>query len=112
MNLKELEKMGAFVPDAPVKKDIRFTLDTDEEFTATIYVRKLSIGDYEKVFATKDDRTARAISAAVMLGDGKERIPADKAYSLHPGLANAMLEAFYEVNGGKKSPTPIGSSTT
>jgi hypothetical protein len=106
MSLKELEKLGGFLSDVLVEKEIRFKLDDDVEHVATVFVKKLGLGEYERLFATKDDKhgtSSNIIAAAVSLGEGgKERIPVEKAYRLHKGLANAMLAAFSEVNGGKK----------
>jgi hypothetical protein len=105
--LKELRAMGALVSDIPVPKKITFTLDDGVERTYDIHVKRLSVGDHEKLFiADKDQqsRTAKLISEAITLGaDGKERLPFKEAYSLHPSIASAMLGAFNEVNGAKKT---------
>jgi hypothetical protein len=109
MQLKQLEELGGFLSDVLVEREIRFKLDDAVEHTATIYVKKLGLGEYERLFAAraeKDDKfgtSARIIAEAVSLGEGgKERIPVEKAFRLHKRLANAMLDAFQEVNGGKK----------
>lgn len=112
MSLKDLQALGAFVSDKPVKKTITFNLPdpNDEgatvEHTYDIHVKKLAIGDYETLFLTdKEDRsrTATLISNAITLGkDGKERIDFKDAYRLHPNLAGAMVAAFNEVNSAKK----------
>lgn len=114
--LKELEAAGGFVPDKPIKKDIRWEKD-GEEFTATIHVRMLNIGDFEDLFLADSDeraRTAKAISVGIRLGpDGKEPIPFEKAYKLYPALAASMFKAFNEVNTLKKLSRPAkGSSAT
>lgn len=105
--LKELQKMGGFVSAAPVKKDITFKLDGDDEYTATIHVRKLSAGDYESIFVADSEgrsRTATVISQAITLGpEGKEKVSFEDAYRMHQGLASAMVTAFNEVNAAKKS---------
>lgn len=115
--LKELETMGGFVSDKPVKKEITFTLDSEEEITATIHVKRLNIGEFEGLFLADPDeraRTAKAISVGIRLGEnGTEVIPFEKAYKLHPRLAAAMFNAFNEVNMAKKSSRPAkGSSAT
>lgn len=114
-SLKDLQALGAFVSDKPVKKEITFKLDGDDEYTATIHVKKLSVGDYETLFLTeKEDRsrTATMISQAVTLGpDGKERISFEQAFKLHAGLAGAMVNAFNEVNLAKKSSRPATGSS-
>lgn len=105
--LKELRGLGAFIPDKPIKKEIKFKLDSDEELSASIHVKRLSIGDYESLILNETDtrsRTAKMISSAITLGDdGKERISFEDAYRLHPSLAGAMISAFNEVNSAKKS---------
>lgn len=116
-SLKDLKAMGAFVPEKPLKKEIRFKLDGDEEFVATVHVKKVGIGDYESLFlGDKEERsrTAKAISEIVTLGDdGKEKIGFEDAYKLHPSLAGAMLNAINEVNATKKSsPRATGSSAS
>lgn len=115
--LKDIETIGGFVPDKPVKKEIRFTLDGEEELIATIHVKKMNIGEFETLFLGDTEeraRTAKAISVCVRLGeDGKEVIPFEKAYKLNPSLAGAMFHALNEVNTVKKTSRPAkGSSAT
>ncbi len=105
-SLKDLKALGGFVSDKPVKKEIKFKLDGDDELTATIHVKKLAIGDYEALFLVDNEdrsRTAKVISEAITLGDGTERITFKDAYRLHTSLAGAMISAFNEVNTTKKS---------
>lgn len=106
--LEQLSTTGAFVPTAPVKTEITFTLDDGIQHTGDIFVKRLSIGDHEKLFMgapDKESRTALVISEVITLGEnGKERISFNKAYQLHPSIAGAMLNAFNEVNkGGPKN---------
>ncbi len=112
--LKERQKLGGGVPSAPIKKDISFKLDGDEDITATIHVKKLSSGDYENLFLgdkEKRSQTAKMISEAITLGeDGKERITFEQAYQLHPNLAGAMVNAFNEVNLAKKTSRATNAS--
>lgn len=119
MSLKELEALGAFIKDEPIRREIKFKLDDGTEHSAVIHVKKLSVGTYEKLFLgileDKNGRSARVISEGITLGEtGKEKIPIEKAYTLHRGIATAMLDAFTEVNGGKPKNLrpPISSSTT
>lgn len=76
--LKELKALGGLVPTAPIKKEIKFKLDGEDEFTASIHVKKLSVGDWEVIFLAPGDersRTAKLISETVTLGDdGKEKL--------------------------------------
>jgi hypothetical protein len=104
--IRELRASGAFRSGKPVEKEIRFKLDDDTEHVATIYVKRLSIGETERAFieaAGADlSRAAKIISEVVSLGkDGAERIPIGDADKLHPSLAKAMLDAVTQVNGKK-----------
>ena len=114
-SMKELKAKGGIVSSVPVKKEIKFKLDGDDEFTASIFVKKLAIGDYESLFLVDGEersRTAKIISEAVTLGDdGKEKISFKDAFQLHPALAGAMIVAFNEVNAAKKSSAPATVSS-
>lgn len=114
-SLKELQALGGFVPDKPVKKEIKFSLDSDDELTAVIHVKKLSVGEYEAMFMSGEEgrsKSARVISDTISLGpDGKERLTFEQAYKLHPRLAAAMFDAFKEVNLAKKPSAPATDSS-
>lgn len=114
-SIKDLQQLGGFVSDKPIKKTITFKLDDDEELSAEIWVRKLSIGDYEQLYIADADnrsRTAKAITVGIRLGaEGKEVLSFEQAFKLHPRLAGAMLEAFNEVNTPKKSSRPKNDSS-
>lgn len=105
-SLKELNEIGAFVPDGLVKREIKFRLDKgSDEYTAVIHVRRLSIGSYDDINVglepDQTSRLAKLISTAVRLGEnGEEVISYGKAYQLNRRLANAMLAAVTDVNGG------------
>lgn len=115
--LKQLTTQGGFVAAAPIVKHITFEID-GEKLEADIHVRQIGIGEYEDAYLDdgkdKRSKTAKIISEAITLGDdGKERISFEDAYRLKPPLAGAILEAFNEVNGGKKpSPAATDSSVT
>lgn len=116
-SLKELKAMGAFIPDEPIKKEIKFRLDDGQEVSTTIFVKRLNIGEYESLFLSdKEDRsrTAKMIAEGIRLGDkGQERLTFQQAFTLHPSIAGAMIGAFNEVNTPKKSlPPEKGSSAT
>lgn len=109
-SLASLKAMGAVVDAAPIPRDITFTLDDGVEQTFTIFVRRMSIGEAEKVLRSSTDHErsqyALIISSSVSLGEnGSEVIPYTTAYQFHPALANAMVDAVNEVNGNvpKKS---------
>lgn len=106
LDKKKLKEIGAFVPDVPVKREIKFKL-AGQEYDATIHVRQLSAGDYETIFLAGESgrsQTAEVISKCVTLGDsGKEKISFEEAYKLHPSVAAAMIDSFNEVNAQKKA---------
>lgn len=106
MKLSELTVMGAFIPDGLVKKEIKFKLDDGEERKHDIFIRRLSIGVHEQIWAGGDEsqsRTARLLSAAVRLGeDGKEQMTYDQAFRLDSRIALAMTTAIQEVNGAER----------
>lgn len=112
-SIKDLEKLGGFVPDAPVKKEVPFYL-AGPDVTVSIFVKRLGIGAYEALFLNDKDersRTARAISEAVTLGEkGEQRLTFDQAYKLDPQLAREILTAFNEVNSPKKPSAPATDS--
>lgn len=115
--LKDLKAMGAFIPDTPIEKEIKFRLDDGEEVSSTIFVKRLNIGEYESLFLNDKEersRTAKMISEGIRLGDkGQERLTFQQAYTLHPSIAGAMITAFNEVNTPKKASRPeSGSSAT
>lgn len=102
--LQELKAIGAFYAPEPVQKQIKFVL-AGQEYEATIWVKKISLGERDRMAAmsASDDRSSSAliISEVVTLGDdGSEKLSLDDAYRLAPQLADAMLIAAREVNGG------------
>lgn len=106
--LSDFANSGAFISEVPIKRTITFTLDDGVEHTGDIHVKRLSIGDHEKLFLAatdKESRTALLISQVITLGEGgKEKISFEKAYKLHPSLAGAMIKEYQEVNkGGEKN---------
>lgn len=102
MNLKELKAKGAFVPVHPIKKSVTWK-NEDEEVSFDVFVRKMSFGDYERLFlAESDDRSrmARVLCESVKLGDeGKDSLSYEDAYQLNPSFARVLLDAVNEVNG-------------
>lgn len=104
MKLAELEARGGMVDPTLVKKNITWVKkDADgkeESLNFDIFVRRSSFGIIDSLIGS-DDRSQRSmlIAQAIRLGDhGEEAIPYEKAYGLEPSLANAMMEAFIEVN--------------
>ena len=104
-SIADLKALGAFVPDAPVEKEITFRID-EHDYTAVIFVKKMSVADQERIVvgstAEDGERGAKTISELVLLGDGKERLPFGEALKLHPAIAKAMMLAVAEVNGAAK----------
>lgn len=104
--LKELKAAGGFVPSKPIPKHISYSYD-DTDFEADIFVKKLSLGEYEAMLGLDGDKRSRSalmISSSIKFdGDGKEGISFEDAYRLRPELGDALLAAFREVNIPKKS---------
>lgn len=117
--LNELKSKGGLAQEAPIAKKISY-VGVDEngeavDYEADIFVKDLSVGDYEKLYLTIDDnrsRTAKVISEAVTLGKrGEEKIPFETAYKLKKPLADAMVAAVAEVNAPKKVSRPATDSS-
>src|ERR1044072_8922613 len=113
LNIQQLQDGGAFVPDAPVKKHIKWKIGK-KSFEGDIFVRQLGIEEWGRYFmgeGASQRLTATSIAAVVRLGeDGAEALTVDQAASLHPNLATAMLNAAREVHDPKESsPTETGS---
>ena len=107
INLKQLNELGGFIPDEMVKKEIKFKLDEGgDEIVAEIFVKRLSIGNHEAIWANAGEdtsKTAKMLSEAIRFGeDGKEKLTYEDAYRLHPSIALAMSQAIGEVNGGDR----------
>jgi hypothetical protein len=109
MDLKQLQDLGGFVPQAPVTKEVTWSrLGPDGEDvtdTFTVQVRKLSAGMVERMWAEagkKPDQaySARMIAETIRLGDnGATELTYDQAFLLEPTLAEALLEqAVHSVN--------------
>jgi hypothetical protein len=109
MDLKQLQDLGGFVPQAPVTKEVTWSrLGPDGEDvtdTFTVQVRKLSAGMVERMWAEagkKPDQaySARMIAETIRLGDnGATELTYDQAFLLEPTLAEALLEqAVHAVN--------------
>lgn len=105
MDLKQLKAKGAFVPKAPIPKEIEWTHtdpETGEEVTDkfTVHVKKQSFGSIERLFMGEDDRSKSAafIAQCIRLGDGQDEMSYEDAYQLDAGLAAALVKAINEVN--------------
>jgi len=95
MNLSEIKAAGGFIPAEPVKVPVEW-----KEYKFDVFVKRLSFGDVEALFAADDrSRSARMIAAAVLLGENKEPISYEDAYRLDVSLASKLIEAFNSVNG-------------
>lgn len=95
MNLSEIKAAGGFIPAEPVKVPVEW-----KEYKFDVWVKRLSFGDVESLFAADDrSRSARMIAAALLLGENKEPISYDDAYRLDVSLASKLIEAFNSVNG-------------
>jgi len=97
MNLSEIKAAGGFIPAEPVKVPVEW-----KEYKFDVFVKRLSFGDVEGLFAADDrSRSARMIAAAVLLGENKEPISYEDAYRLDVSLASKLIEAFNSVNGAQ-----------
>lgn len=95
MNLSEIKAAGGFIPAEPVKVPVEW-----KEYKFDVFVKRLSFGDVEGLFAADDrSRSARMIASAILLGENKEPISYDDAYRLDVSLASKLIEAFNSVNG-------------
>lgn len=95
MNLSEIKAAGGFIPAEPVQVPVEW-----KDYKFDVWVKRLSFGDVESLFAADDrSRSARMIAAAVLLGENKEPISYDDAYRLDVSLASKLIEAFNSVNG-------------
>lgn len=95
MNLSEIKAAGGFIPAEPVKVPVEW-----KDYKFDVWVKRLSFGDVEGLFAADDrSRSARMIAAAVLMGEDKEPISYEDAYRLDVSLASKLIEAFNSVNG-------------
>lgn len=107
LNIESLKTIGAFT-GAPVEKEIKWK-QSDEEYTATVYIRPLSykstVSDLQAV-NDKKDPVATRIAASVCDETGKPIFTADditgdadpERGALDGNLAMALLSAIAEVN--------------
>lgn len=95
MNLAEIRNAGGFISAEPVKVPVEWN---GHKFD--VYVKRLSFGEVEHLFAEADrSRSARMIAASVLLGEDREPISYDDAYRLDVALASKLIEAINKVNG-------------
>lgn len=105
MKLSDLK--GAVVSSELVEKEIVWTRDVDGEEvtdTFTVFVKRPSFGDVERIFVGGDDksRSAAMIAACIRMGDqGEEALTYDQAYQLTPSLAKLLSDAVREVTDAK-----------
>lgn len=97
MNLSEIKAAGGFIPAEPVQVPVEW-----KEYKFDVWVKRLSFGDVESLFAADDrSRSARMIASAILLGENKEPISYDDAFRLDVSLASKLIEAFNSVNGAQ-----------
>jgi hypothetical protein len=107
MDLQRLQDLGGFVPSTPVTREVSWTHPgpdgQDVTDTFTVRVKKLSVGEIERLFdeaGKKPDQsyTARMIAETIVL-DGDGRFTYDQAFGLDPTLAAVLLtDAVHVVN--------------
>ena len=108
MNFAKLQKAGAFVSKKPVAKEIVWEHEVDgaqREDKFTIYIRRLSAGDAEKLYTgTKDTSLSATVISECIRTDESSNTPLltyDQAYQLDTGLSRVFLDAINEVNSPK-----------
>jgi hypothetical protein len=95
MNLAEIRNLGAFVSPDPVKVKVEW-----KEHQFDVWVKQFSFGELETLeLNAEGSRSARIISASILLGEAKEPIQYEDAFRLDPQLASKLIEAFNKVNG-------------
>ena len=104
MNLSELQALGGVVDAEPVKTDVSWKLN-GQEHAATVFVVRQPFGAVESALqdAQKDrSQGAKLISLCIRLGDqAQEQLTYEQAYSLHPAVAWAFVDAINTVNSPK-----------
>lgn len=117
LNLKNLEKVGAFV-GPPIQKTIKWkNPDADgvvQEFEATTYVRQNSCATFDDDIRAHVDgkkSTASKIHSTVCDANGQPIAPYEKILEFSEGLTAALLNAIIEVNSPKNSKPPTNSGT-
>lgn len=126
MDTKQLRAKGAFIATDMEPVEVSWTHadpESGEEMTDTftVFVRRLSAGWLDRVFARTRvggpgiSRTAALISEGIGFGEGgAERLTYEEAFQLDFDLANELANAFNKVNTGgavKKSLPPTSSGT-
>lgn len=100
MKFSDLQQNGAFLDAVPVTKSVTWTREDGEAFTFDVGIRRMSMGDWERVMVHEDSEksaSARILSTVLVL-EGGDRLTYDQAYQLHPTLARVLLDAHNEVN--------------
>lgn len=103
MKLAELKKAGGFIDREPQLVPVKWR---DYEFD--IHVKKLSFGAVEQLFQESDEksRSARMISACVLMGEDKEPLSYRDAYDLEVTLATELINAINRINGTGEGDRP------
>jgi len=125
MSLDLIKEAGGFVDPEPVAKEITWKHHDAEgkpvTHIFTVYVRRQSFGEVQKLFAKPDGEEARAFAAqyiatSLILGEKKDEVLTyEAAYNLNPSLAKLFTDAINEVNAkasAAKNLTPPTSSGT
>lgn len=109
MNIKDLEKLGAFVSSSLEKIPVEWKhiVDGKEKVDKfNIFIKSLSFGGFDRIYhpSNKDkSSTALLISETVRFGEnGEETISYEDADRLEPSLAFALNEAINKYADKKK----------
>lgn len=102
MDLQWLQANGGLVAQAPVVRTVSWTHlgPEGQEVTDTfsVRVRKLSVGDVERLVSESSRKpgrsyTASIIAESILLGEqGNDRFTYEQAFQLDPSLAEVLLE--------------------
>jgi hypothetical protein len=94
MDLRELKAKGGFVSTEPVPVEVTWKHGGTSD-TFTTYVVRPSGGAVERIAFTKDERSKMAafVAECIRLGEEKERLTYEQAYSLEFGLLFALSDA-------------------
>jgi hypothetical protein len=113
LSLERIREIGGIVSAKTEQRDVTWTgvnPDTGrrKRYTHTVEVRRMAFGWIERTMRdihaqANGHDTDRSMRAAMIAGgivlEGGQQLSYAEAYQLAPSLAEALLEAFYDVNG-------------
>jgi len=116
MRLADLQSRGGFVSGGAQKRAVEWTHIDDETGKLVtdkfdVFVIQPSYGMIDTAFRESKEQItsaqAAAIAACIRLGENaEEKMTYDQAFSLHPALAMALIEAINSAGVVPKKPSP------